>query len=88
MEQYSPVAISIAFEVHWNQPDVRHTGIEAILRKMLSVAYIIGGRKLAISIKRVCKRCRILNKNITRGRYGSYSEYEFMYGTCILCMPN
>ena len=50
MEQYSSVAISITFEVHWYQPDVRHTGIEAILRKMLSLAYIIGGRKLAISI--------------------------------------
>ena len=57
MDQYSPVAISIALEVHWYQSDVKHTGIEAILRKMLGVAFIIGGRKLAISIKWGCKKC-------------------------------
>ena len=57
MNQYSPVAISIALEVHWYQSDVKHTGIEANLRKMLGVASIIGGRKLAISIKRGCKKC-------------------------------
>ena len=62
MDQYSPVAISIALEVHWCQSDVKHTGIEDILRKMLGVVFIIGGRKLAISIKRGCKKCRILHK--------------------------
>ena len=62
MDQYSPVAISIAMDIHWYHPDVRHAGIEAILRQMQCVAHIIGGRKLAISIKRGCKRCRILNK--------------------------
>ena len=59
MDQYSPVAI--ALEVHWYQSDVKHTGIEAILRKMLGVAFIIGGQKLAIYIKRGCKKCRILH---------------------------
>ena len=54
MDQYSPVAISIALKVHWYQ--------SAILRKMMGVAFIIGGRKLAISIKRGCKQCRILHK--------------------------
>ena len=62
MDQYSPVDISIALEVHWYQSDVKHPGIEAIFRKMLGVAFIIGGRKLAISIKRGCKKCRILHK--------------------------
>ena len=67
---------------------MRHTGIEAILRKMLSVAYIIGGRKLAISIKRECKRCRILKAYSTQAmptrnwsqKLGSkhfYRIYEF-----------
>ena len=39
MDQYSSVAISIALEVHWHQSDVKHTGIEAILRKMLCSIY-------------------------------------------------
>ena len=63
MDQYSPVAISIALEVHWYQSDVKHTGIEAILRKMLGVAFIIG-RKLAISIKRCCKNAEYCIKNL------------------------
>ena len=32
MDQCSPVAISIAMEVHWYHPDVQHRGLEAILR--------------------------------------------------------
>ena len=62
MDQFSPVAISIALEIHWNHPDVRHRGVAAIFRQMLKVAYILGGFSLATTIKQGCKRCRILNK--------------------------
>ena len=62
MDQYSPVAISIALEVHWHHPDVRHTGIESMLRQTLAIAYIIEGRKLTKSLKQGCHKCRILNK--------------------------
>ena len=58
MDQYSPVALSIALEIH----DVRHRGVAAIFRQMLKVAYILGGFSLATTIKQGCKRCRILNK--------------------------
>ena len=63
MDQFSPVAVSIALDIHWNHPDVRHRGIAAIYRQMLKVAHIFGGFSLASSIKHGCKRCRILNKN-------------------------
>ena len=63
MDQYSPVAISIALDIHWNHPDVQHRGVAAIYRQMLKVAYIFGGFSLASSIKLGCKRCRILNKS-------------------------
>jgi hypothetical protein len=43
MDQFSPVAISIALDIHWNHPDVKHRGIAAIYRQMLKVAYIFGG---------------------------------------------
>ena len=61
MDQFSPVAISIALEIHWHHPDVMHRGIESILRQMERVTHIVGGRKLAISTKEGCKKCRILN---------------------------
>ena len=62
MDQYSPVAISIALEVHWYHPDVKHSGIESMLRLTESITHIIGGRNLVKSIKHGCKRCRILHK--------------------------
>ena len=63
MDQFSPVAIAIALEIHWNHPDVKHRGVAAIVRQMLKVAYILGGFSLATSIKQGCKRCRVLYKN-------------------------
>ena len=51
-----------SFGNHWYHTDVKHKGIEATLRQMERVAHIIGSRKLAISVKKGCKRCRILNK--------------------------
>ena len=62
MDQYSPVAISIALEIHWHHPDVQHRGIEVITRQMERVAHIIAGQKLATSIKEGCRRCRLLYK--------------------------
>ena len=63
MDQWSPVAISIAMKIHWYHPDVQHCGIEAILRQTQSVAHIIGSRHLAKSIKPGRIKCRILNRN-------------------------
>ena len=62
MDQYSPVAISIALEIHWYHPDVGHKGIETIHRQTLCVAHIVGGRLLAGWVKDGCKKCRALNK--------------------------
>ena len=62
LDRYSPVAISIALDIHWYHEDVQHTGIESMLRQTESVAHIIGGRSLVRSIKDGCKKCRILNK--------------------------
>ena len=63
MDQFSPVAVAIALDIHWNHPDVRHRGVAAIFRQMLKVAYILGGFSLATTIKQGCRKCRILNKN-------------------------
>ena len=62
MDRYSPVAISIALEIHWYHPDVQHHGVESIFRQLQRVAHVIGGRDLLTCIRRNCKRCRILNK--------------------------
>ena len=58
----SPLAYSIASEIHWYHPDVLHGGLESVLRETSKVAYIIGGRGLLKSIKDGCARCRFLHK--------------------------
>ena len=62
VDKLSPVAYSIASEVHWYSYDVRHSGIESVLREIQSIAYLISGRKLVKGIKLSCIRCRILRK--------------------------
>ena len=74
MDQFSPVAISVALEIHWNHPDVRHRGVAAIFRQMLKVAHILGGFSLAASIKQGCKRCRILNKKSIKVAMGPIQD--------------
>ena len=58
----SPVAHSIASEVHWHDIDACHSGVETLLRYTNKVSYIIGGRELVKKYKKDCIRCRLLAK--------------------------
>ena len=62
VDKLSPVAYAISDEVHWYSFDVRHGGIESVLREVQCISYLIGGRKPVKDIKRCCIRCRILRK--------------------------
>ena len=77
MDQYSPVAISIALETHWHHPDVRHKGVDAIWRQMERICHIIGGQQLAVSVKKRCKKCRVLNKTSIEVAMGPIQVVNF-----------
>ena len=77
MDQYSPVAISIALEIHWFHPDVCHRGIESLCRQVERVAHIIGGQNLMIFLKNGCKKCRILNKELMEVVMGPIQDVNF-----------
>ena len=62
VDRHSPVAFSVVNEVHWYHPDVWHAGVESALRKINSIAYVIGGRGLVRLIKDSCTKCRKLWK--------------------------
>ena len=62
VDKMSPVAYAISDEIHWYDFDVRHGGIESVLREIQCISYLIGGRKLVKDLKRSCIRCRILRK--------------------------
>ena len=59
VERLSPVAYAVANDVHRYDPDVKHGGVESLLRHTQCISYILGGRKLVKDIKRACVRCRL-----------------------------
>ena len=63
LSSQSPIAYSLCDEVHWYHPDVRHRGVESLIRYTSLIAYIIGGRSLITTMKSACERCRFLLKN-------------------------
>ena len=74
VESLSPIAYSIASEIHWHHPDVRHRGLESILRETNKLVFIIGGRGLQKSIKDCCARCRFLHKREVKVAMGPKHE--------------
>ena len=61
LDDASPIAFSIASEIHWHG-EVQHSGIETTLRHIMKKCFIINGRNLVKRIKRSCHRCRYLEK--------------------------
>ena len=76
IDRESPIAYALSSEIHWHHPDVKHGGIESVLRNVQCVAYLIGtnkqdcGRKLIIDLKKSCERCRFLEKRAIRVAMG------------------
>ena len=70
----SPIARAITSEVHWYHSDVKHGGVESVLRQIQRTSYIIGGRNLVKGIKRACIKCRILAKRAVRVKMGPIQD--------------
>ncbi len=64
VDKYSPLAYALINEVHWHDPDARHSGNETVMRYLLKVAYIIEGTPLVELFKSNCPRCRYLHKRM------------------------
>ena len=73
-DAHSPIAYAIVSEVHWYNPDVKHNGVETVLRYYQNTAYIIGGRTLVKNIKRECIQRRILHKKEVHVAMGCVGE--------------
>ena len=74
VDALSPIAYSLADEIHWYHPDVQHGGIESALRETNRVAFIIGGRELLKTMKHACARCRFLHKQDVKVAMGPKHE--------------
>ena len=71
MDRFSPVAFAISMEVHWYHPDVKHKGIESLLRQTETVAHISN-----------CKMCRILNKKSVEAVMGPIQNVNLCIAPC------
>ena len=76
LDSQSPVACSIALDVHWNHPVAKHSGVETTLRFILQKVFIIEGRSLVKSIRKSCNRCRYLNKKSIQAVMGPVSDSQ------------
>ena len=90
----SPIAYALALETHRYHPDVKHAGVESVLRYTQTVAHILNGRSLVKDIGKFCVRCRIKNKarlNVVMGPLGEgnmkiapafYTSQVDLFGPC------
>ena len=76
VEKDSPLAYSIASDVHWNHPTASHCGIETVWRYVLQHAYIVEGRSVVTRIGKSCERCRYLNKKAFEIAMGPVSPHN------------
>ena len=76
VEKNSPLAFSIASDVHWNHPTAKHCGIDTVWRYVLQHAYIIEGKSLVVKIGKSCERCRYLNKKCFEIAMGPVSPHN------------
>ena len=76
VEKDSPLAYSIASDVHWNHPTANHCGIETVWRYVLKHAYIVEGRSVVTKIGKSCERCRYLNKKAFEMSMGPVSPHN------------
>ena len=86
LDKDSPIAQSLALDVHWNHPVCKHSGVESTLRYILKSAYIIDGRQLVKSIRKQCTRCRYLTKKTVESTMGPIPQCSMtiappFYGT-------
>jgi hypothetical protein len=73
VERHSPLAYAIVNDVHWNNPVVKHMGIETTWRYVLMKAYVMEGRDLVTKVRHSCERCRFLCKRTIEVAMGSLS---------------
>ena len=76
VDKSSPLAFSIANDIHWNHNVACHSGVETVLRHTMKVAYIVEGRDLVAFIRKRCERCRFLLKRTIEVAMGPVSKHN------------
>ena len=78
LDKYSPISYSIVSDIHWNDKEVKHRGVETVWRAVLKLVFIIEGRNVVKSYRTNCQRCRYLNKRAIDVAMGPVSRCNLM----------
>ena len=73
IDRYSPLAYAVINEVHWHDPEAKHSGNETTMRYVQEIAHILQGRDLVKQFRSECPRCRYLNSKAVEVAMGPKS---------------
>ena len=74
-DKFSPVALGVVNDTHWNHPVAKHAGVETVLRYVMLTCYIIDGREIVRMIGKGCQRCRYLRMRVMTVSMGPVSNH-------------
>ena len=58
IDKFSPVALGVINDIHWNHKVAKHSGVETVVRCAMSLCYVIDCREVARMVGKACLRCR------------------------------
>ena len=76
VDQFSPIAWSLTFEIHWYDVLVSHTGIATTARRVKEFAHVVGVKGIAEVFRKSCGKCRAIAKRTVEVAFGPLSEYQ------------
>ena len=76
VDQYSPVAWSIIYEIHWYHTLAKHSGVATTTRISREYAYIAGVKEICQVFRKSCAKCRWIAKRTIEVEFGPLSDCQ------------
>ena len=81
VDKFSPVALGVINDVHWNHKVARHAGVETVMRYVMLKCYIIDCREIVRMVGKACLCCLYLRMRTLTVSMGPVSGHltSFLY---------
>ena len=57
VDQFSPIAWSLTYEIHWYDTLASHSGVATTARRVKEFAYVVGIKETAEIFRKSCGKC-------------------------------
>ena len=78
VDQYSPIAWSIVYEIHWFHPLGKHSGVATTSRMVKEYAYISRVKEISELFRKLCGKCRYMAKRTIDVEFGPLSDSQMI----------